>query len=76
MDAQDALAIDSEFLDAKLDFAVDVSANSIINSFDIVKFLLKSLKELSVFVVGKDSFVTVLQKVCAFINSVTSSSAD
>ena len=76
MYSKNPLAINSKFLNSVLNFLIYISCYSVIDGFYIIKFLLESLKELSVFVVGKDSFVTVLQKVCAFIDSVTSSPAD
>jgi hypothetical protein len=51
VNSKNPFSVNSKLLNSQLDFFVNVSGDSIINSFDVVKFLLKSFKELSVFVV-------------------------
>ena len=51
MYSKNPLAINSKFLNSVLNFLIYISCYSVIDGFYIIKFLLESLKELSVFVV-------------------------
>jgi hypothetical protein len=51
MNSKDPLSIDSKFLYPMLDLLIYVSCYAVIDGFNIIKFLLESLKELIVFVV-------------------------
>jgi hypothetical protein len=71
-----ALSINSKLLDPHLYLTVNVSGHTVVDLLYIVKFLLKSLQKLSVFKVRQNSFVSVLQKVGAFIDPVAASCTD
>ena len=51
MYSKNPLAVNSKFLNSVLNFLIYISCYSVIDGFYIIKFLLESLKELSVFVV-------------------------